>query len=109
MESFSQIEIYNSFLFLRTLLGVTNDQKNDTLKVGIRYTGNEILAINELSTKAVLLLGCNLAMNTWFFTGTYPQLEPIAFHIKVAISKSSNPLLSEPAFEALQQILKYRE
>lgn len=109
MESFSQIEVYNSYLFLRTLLGITNDKKNDILRVGIRYTGNELLAINELSTRAVLLLKRNAFINTWSFAATYPELEPVAFHIKIAVTNSSNPHLSEPAFDALQKILTYRD
>lgn len=110
MESFSQIEIYNSYLFLRTLLGITNNKKNDTLKIGIRYTGNEILAVNEHSTKTVLLIRKN-AVGSWFFSSAYPELEPIATHIKSAIKDSSNKFLSEPAFEALQNIFKlhYRD
>ena len=91
MESFSQIEVYNSYLFLRTLLGVTNDKKNDVLKVGIRYTGNELLAINELSTRSVLLLKRNASMNTWFFAGAYPELEPIALHISCLLYTSPSP------------------
>ncbi|MGE5085403.1 MAG: hypothetical protein ACM3MG_03825 [Bacillota bacterium] len=105
MESFSQIEIYNSLLFLRKLLGVTNDKRNQPLQVGIRYTGTEILATNESSSKAVLLLKKN-AVGAWLFSGTSMELEPISSHIERAISKSTNHFLSEPAFDALQEIFK---
>lgn len=109
MTEFSRMEIFNSYIFLRNVLGMTNKKQDDAFLIGIRYTGNTILALNENSTKAILLLERRPGDYVWFFSGTYPQLEPLANHIKKAIQNSKNPYLSEPAFDALKEILKYED
>lgn len=107
MTEFSRIEIYNSYLFLRRLLGLTNKEKDDSFLIGIRYSGNQILVLNENSTKVILLLEKGIATNRWHFCSNYPELEPLALHIQKAINKSRKKLPSEPAFEALKEIINY--
>jgi hypothetical protein len=109
MNEFSRIEIFNSYLFLRSLLGLTNKKKDDSFLIGIRYTGKEILALNENSTKVILLITYYEINKVWLFSSDYLQLEPLAKHIKKAVETSKNPFLSEPAFDALREILSYED
>lgn len=107
MTEFSRIEVFNSYLFLRTLLGLTNKKKDDVFLLGIRYTGKEILVLNENSTKAILLISYSDVSRLWLFSSLYPQLEPIALHVKGSVETSQNPNLSEPALDALKAVLSY--
>jgi hypothetical protein len=109
MTEFNHIEIFNSYLYLRSLLGLTNKKRDDAFLLDIRFTGNEILVINENSTKAVLLISYNEIIGGWLFTSQYPELEPIALHIKKAVETSKNHFLSEPAFDALKAVLNYED
>jgi len=108
MTEFSRIEIFNSYIFLRNLLGCTNKKKDDYFLIGIRYTGDRILALNENSTRTILLLEKGGRFSHWYVSTNYTELVPIATHIKIAVEKSKNPFLSEPAFEALKEVLKYK-
>lgn len=108
MTEFSRMEVYNSYLFLRQLLGLTNKQKDDSFLIGIRYTGHQILALIENSIKSVLLLEYAPRTRMWYFVGNYSELEPVGIHIKKAIEKSTNSFLSEPAYDALKEIIAYK-
>lgn len=108
MNKFNRIEIFNSYLFLRKILGLTNKKKDDTFLVGICHNDNQIFALNENSNKVILLLELNATTKLWFFKGGYLELEPIADHIRKAIQSTRNPLLDELALEALQQIVNYQ-
>lgn len=107
MTDFTQIETFNSYIFLRNILGCTNKRKDDALLIGIRYTGDKIFALNENSTKAILLLEKSKRLPVWYVSTPYIELTPIATHIKKAIESSKNPFLSEPAFDALKEVIKY--
>lgn len=104
---YSQLEIFNSYLFLRNILGCINKKKDDSFLMGIRYTGDKILALNENSTKSILILVQNKTTKLWYIDCIYIELVPIAWHILKSVQYSKNPYLSEPAFEALKEIIKY--
>jgi len=99
MNEFSRNEVYQSYLFLKGIFNIVNNKR---FLLGIRYTGDQILAIDENGLRAILLLK-QTPNNDWYFISPYPQLNPLAWHIQMAIENSSNPLLCEPAFAALKE------
>jgi hypothetical protein len=105
---YTQIEIFNSYLFARNLLGLTNQLKNASFEMRVRIQGDNFYLINSESSAKLSLLRKAFPFGSWVMSSTYLELKPLSVFLTYKMNPPHFGTLENAANIALKEIIMYR-
>ncbi|WP_413943784.1 hypothetical protein [Bdellovibrio sp. HCB-162] len=105
----NRLEIIQSYITARNLLGLTNTEKNQIVSLSFEETATELFIKNGLTNKKLLLLKRKIAEGgDWKVSTTYSQLEPLAFYLMKELRVKTAHRSTERCMMAIEQLFDYK-
>lgn len=105
----NRLEIIQSYIAVRNLLGLTNSDKNQIVSLAFEETAKELFVKNGLTQRKLILLNRTMTKGSeWEVATTYGQAEPLAEYLGKQLKKQRLQRPTEICMEATESLFDYK-